>query len=223
MHKTLLFFLLLISCEKSQNNTPASNLFLNGRWVLGVKDKDSIQTCFPIPETSFYFRQEQTIQQSTGSYTYTQKYKIFLDKNCSVLGLLNTFTGTYTLSDAIELKSDKTLKAQKMSHSQDKHTVSLHDLKILNLANLLTGEGLQKGQRLCGLDQDWVLYKDVDVSKYSCALGVQTKAFEEAMNILGIDEATHKIVFGKDTTGNYAQYPLVLIEEERKEWYKQSS
>lgn len=222
--KLIFLFLLFTSfsaCLPKKQEISDKNEFMEGRWLHGMRTKASLVHCLPLPGfPSFYFQDEQNIKKVPGYFSYEATHKIFLDKECTILGLVNSFQGYYTVKNKIDL-TDKTLTGFMMTHTEGNYKVSIHHLTLLNLANLKTGEGLQQGERLCALAEDWVLYQDVSVNSMSCSMGIQSLAVSAAMNVVGFNEQEMKLVIGKDTTGSFVKYPLVLIEQAMKEWYKQ--
>ncbi len=220
----------LFSCAKkssasSTSATPPDPIV--GTWTLGTAK----QSCFPVPNSSLYFYgEEQTIKQEATYYSYQEQHKIYTDKACTNLAILQTFEGNYSVRAAIATVGTgtatdtdttlSTLNTYQMTHWQANYTVSIQDESTLNRANLMTADGLQGGVRFCNLTQDWVLNQVVPVSGQTCALGLATNIVDGAMNILALSFNGQYLVIGEDTFGTYVQYPLVLIEQGLTEWYK---
>lgn len=202
------------------NPQPHSTDPVVGTWTLGTQ----AASCLVVPDAStYYFREELTIKKGTAFYTYQKKHSIFGDSGCKQVLLEQTAEGTYSLGDLITT-SRKDWEVHQMTHIEGNIKITMRDLSIANRANLLTNEGLQTGDRLCQLKNDWVIYQTVDVTGRQCALSLQTKSFDGdgAMNILGLSPDLKKMVIGQDVVGKFAQYPIELIEPNAKEWYKSS-
>ncbi len=206
--------LLTLSCAKKAASPSPDRVV--GIWRQG----SAADFCHATTQAGFFYTEEQTITASDTYYRYETQHRIFADKACTQILISQSFQGTYTVGELLPAQADSTRTTYKMQHSRGNFKLKILSLDALNKANLMTAEGLQAGARLCAMTKDWVLNEERSITNQVCALGLETKSVDAALNILGLTLTEQNLVFGSDAFGNFVQYPLVLIEPGIKEWYK---